>query len=192
MSLILLYLKKMIIYMLLFIPIYLIIRLIYIKKKNKSIKLINELILMFFCIYCWGVVSQTIIPNWSMGIISETGEFYFNINMSNSLAKINIIPFKTLYEQIFTNNLNVSTWKKVSVLNICANIFLFIPFGFFIHVMCKNSINTKQVIIISLITTLIIEVIQYIIGRSADIDDIILNTIGVLSGYLTTKYYIKK
>ena len=60
---------------------------------------------------------------------------------------------------------------------------IFIPFGYIIGV----YVNPKKiwpVIITTLITSGIIEFVQLQIGRSFDIDDIILNVVGGFIGYL--------
>ena len=40
-----------------------------------------------------------------------------------------------------------------------------------------------MIVIVIMVTTVLIEVIQYFIGRSADIDDIIMNLFGGILGY---------
>ena len=63
------------------------------------------------------------------------------------------------------------------------NIVVFIPFGYFI----SRYIGAKriwQITLITLITSVTIEIVQYNIGRAMDIDDIILNVIGGIFGFL--------
>ena len=60
---------------------------------------------------------------------------------------------------------------------------LFIPFGFLSSYLLKNR-KFSVVTILTLIASLTIEAVQYYIGRVFDIDDIILNLIGGIVGFL--------
>jgi glycopeptide antibiotics resistance protein len=97
---------------------------------------------------------------------------------------LNLIPFVGMYRFIF-----YSVDITVPIRNILFNILLFVPFGFFL------SWNKSRGIIVSgLLFSLLIEALQYAfpIGRSADIDDVILNTLGTFLGGMlwkaSTKY----
>ena len=59
----------------------------------------------------------------------------------------------------------------------------FIPFGFFVSSIIKSK-KPFAIISVSLICSLTIELTQYLIGRTFDIDDIILNLAGCTLGYL--------
>jgi len=96
----------------------------------------------------------------------------------------NFIPFKEIMRYNYTSELFYK--------NVVGNMLLFIPFGYFVN----NILKSKKVIIciyITLITSLSIEIIQMNIGRSFDIDDIILNICGGIIGYIIYKIkeYIK-
>ena len=189
MRLILTYLSNMLTYVIVALPIYLICRLIFIKKTKKQVKVFNEILLTIFILYIIGLASQTIIPYWNMGIYSDTGKFYFNIRLTNSISEINLIPFKTLYEYLFVNNTSVSGWSSVSILNIFANTLLFLPLGLLTPLLWEKYDSFYKILTLGLISTCLIEFIQIFIGRSTDIDDVILNTIGVIIGYTIFKLF---
>lgn len=189
MRLILTYLSNMLTYVIVALPIYLICRLIFIKKTKKQVKVFNEILLTIFILYIIGLASQTIIPYWNMGIYSDTGKFYFNIRLTNSISEINLIPFKTLYEYLFVNNTSVSSWSSVSILNIFANTLLFIPLGLLTPLIWEKYDSFYKILTLGLISTCLIEFIQIFIGRSTDIDDVILNTIGIIIGYTIFKLF---
>ena len=66
---------------------------------------------------------------------------------------------------------------------VIGNIILFIPFGYFVSAYCKiKSLGT--ITIVSLLSSTVIEVVQHYIGRSFDVDDIILNVVGGIIGFL--------
>ena len=69
-----------------------------------------------------------------------------------------------------------------------------VPLGFIIPLIQKKFNNIKSIFISSLIFSLIIESMQFIISiilgynyKVVDIDDIILNTIGGIIGYILYK-----
>ena len=184
MGLISMYIQSMIGYMIFVLPFYVIGRMFFVKKKKKRIIVRNEMLLLFFVLYLVGLASQTIIPQWYMGIVSDTGEFYFNINLSNEISKVNLIPFHTLYQYFYEANTMVDDWNDVSLLNITANLLLFSPIGFFVPLIWTKFNSFKKVISIGLAVTIIIEFVQLFIGRSTDVDDVFLNTLGIMIGYL--------
>ena len=74
--------------------------------------------------------------------------------------------------------------SKLFYRNIIGNIIMFIPFGFFTSYYLK--LNKKRfVFFLTFIVSLVIEAIQLKIGRAFDVDDIILNMVGSLTGYYT-------
>ena len=90
----------------------------------------------------------------------------------------NFIPFREIMRYKYTSNLFYK--------NVLGNVLLFVPFGYFVNSILKN----KKVVVgifITLITSLSIEIIQMNIGRSFDIDDIILNICGGILGYFIYK-----
>lgn len=87
----------------------------------------------------------------------------------------NFIPLKEIMRYNYTS--------KLFYKNVLGNMLLFVPFGYFVNYILKNRkfiIGTT----LTLITSLSIELIQMNIGRSFDIDDIILNIIGGIVGYI--------
>lgn len=64
-----------------------------------------------------------------------------------------------------------------------ANIFMFVPMGFITPVAFKEVRFFPKTILCVVAFSFCIEFIQYFIGRSADIDDLILNTLGGIIGY---------
>lgn len=58
------------------------------------------------------------------------------------------------------------------------------PLGFLVALIWRKYHSIKKVTILGLSVTCLIEFIQYFIGRSSDIDDILLNTFGTVIGYV--------
>ena len=91
---------------------------------------------------------------------------------------INIIPFAEILRYKISSHL--------FLLNVIGNILLFVPFGFIISSYVKPN-KFYLPVLISFLVSITIEFVQLNIGRSFDVDDIILNTIGATFGYLIYK-----
>ncbi len=87
----------------------------------------------------------------------------------------NFIPFREILRYNFGSS--YFYW------NVVGNILIFLPFGFFIS-LYLNSQKVNRPLLITFITSLTIELVQMFIGRSFDIDDIILNCVGGICGFL--------
>lgn len=191
MGLISLYIENMLRYIIVLLPFYLIARFVFIKKKKRITSLKNEFLMGVFSLYIIGLASQTIVPNWNAGIVTDTGEPFFDVYFTNDLSHLNLIPFNTVYEYFFQTNTDVDEWGSVSLLNLIANVFLFSPLGFFVPLIWSRCNSFKKILVLGLSVTCFIEFVQYFIGRSSDIDDVILNTFGTVIGYIVLKGFQK-
>lgn len=93
----------------------------------------------------------------------------------NTSSGVNLVPFAEIIRYEFGS--------KLFYYNVIGNIILFMPFGYCIADYVKSK-NIFPALIISAIVSTTVEVIQLKIGRSFDIDDIILNVLGGIVGYL--------
>jgi glycopeptide antibiotics resistance protein len=94
-----------------------------------------------------------------------------------SYNSINLVPFSTisLYLSGEVNSL-------VSFYNLAANIGLFFPFGIYLII---KKFSKWKLIFFPIAGISMIEILQFLTQRgSLDIDDLILNTLGVYTGYL--------
>jgi len=88
----------------------------------------------------------------------------------------------TLFKEMFRYEIGSPLFVK----NVLGNILLFIPLGFYIcHYLKPKNILFPAIIII--ISSTVIEFTQLKIGRVFDVDDIILNIVGGVVGYLFYK-----
>lgn len=93
----------------------------------------------------------------------------------NNYGISNFVPFK----EIFRYEIGSPGFMK----NVLGNIIMFMPFGFITSYLLNNK-KISVITILTLIATLTIETVQYYIGRTFDIDDIILNLLGGILGFL--------
>lgn len=191
MNLIKIYIQEMIPYVVFGWILYSIIRTIIVKKKSIKIVWHKEIIISIFAAYLVGLLFQTILPLWHCGIDDLTGKFYFSVTFDNPNSHVNLIPFHTLFQYLFSVNNSVDSWKSVSKLNILANMFLYLPIGIFVPTLWGKMRSLSRILTLGLIFISTIEVVQYFVGRSMDIDDIILNTASIVVGYAVFRHFNK-
>lgn len=87
----------------------------------------------------------------------------------------NLVPFREMFRYpVGSENFNRQ---------VIGNILLFMPFGFFATYYTKIK-KISSISFMSILVSLTIEVVQKYIGRSFDVDDIILNVVGGILGFL--------
>ena len=94
---------------------------------------------------------------------------------------LNLIPFQFITE----------TWAmeaRKQITQSIANILMFLPLGFIFPIAFAKMRKLWSTTICMMLFSFLIEFIQYFVGRSADIDDLMLNTLGGILGYLV--FYI--
>lgn len=159
--------------------------------KNKRNNLIRRLIFYSFIFYLINVAHFTI-----GGIVVPPQKEVSAIN-------IQIIPFyfiKDIFHIYKMNGINWFFWNAIKLS--FYNFILLIPLGIYLSLIFKET-SLKNVIFISFIVSLTIELIQLLltymgllIGRSFDVDDLLLNTVGGAIGFviieLIKKFFIEK
>ncbi|WP_265429551.1 VanZ family protein [Chryseobacterium sp. YIM B08800] len=110
--------------------------------------------------------------------------FYASGREPSEISYIQHQPFITI--QHFFNDNNID--NQAFIINIFGNIFLFSPFGW-LGLFIKKFNHFIPITFFFLIAISMIESAQYITGRGvADIDDVFLNTLGMLIGFFLFKY----
>lgn len=125
----------------------------YLFKKRKSITW-KCIFEAIFCVYC-------------VTLLKLTGIFTLRYNLSSLLnPSYSLLPF-----------------VGSSFVPILLNFALFLPLGFFLPFLfsfCKG--NWKKVTVICCLTSLAIELLQLFGGRYAELEDLLVNTLGGFSG----------
>lgn len=101
-------------------------------------------------------------------------------------ALVNLRPLKTISAYLYVlENREDAYLRSVAAYNLFGNIALFIPYGIFLPYLFKRLRKCWKVMLLGVITIVCVELLQIITLRgSCDIDDLILNTIGIFIGYL--------
>lgn len=117
-------------------------------------------------------------------VVKFKGSFYelsdriSSYSMQGSI-NYNLIPFRSMSTQIE----RITQWWALK--NLLGNIIPFIPFGFLLPITYKKFSLALSVFFTGLASILLIEVFQFFTKLgSFDVDDIILNMIGIVCGYL--------
>ncbi|NLZ80619.1 MAG: VanZ family protein [Clostridiales bacterium] len=100
-------------------------------------------------------------------------------NREQGFWNYNIKPFRTISP--YLKNITDS----YAYMNILGNIVPFIPFGFFVPMVLFKKVRFLKTILLSFLCVLLFEIFQFISMLGFfDIDDVILNTLGCMVGYL--------
>lgn len=102
-------------------------------------------------------------------------------NPARTRLEMQLIPFKTIIEYAS----QVHSFTDWFIKNLVCNIVMFIPYGLLLPYIMEPKKLLLKVAIIGTVFSGLIEIIQYIfaIGKF-DIDDIILNLLGTILGYV--------
>lgn len=101
--------------------------------------------------------------------------------------RYNLVPFKEIKRFIMYYN----TLGAMPVfLNLAGNVLAFMPLGFFLPSLSGHKMGFWSILCTSCALSVAIELVQLItkVG-SCDVDDVILNTLGGVLGYLIYKLY---
>ena len=131
-------------------------RLTYLIKEHQKVVIYQEILMLCFVIYIL--------------CLFQIVTFQDDVSWSSN----NFIPFQEILRYNITSHL---FWK-----NVIGNMLMFLPFGFFISYYIKAE-KPWLPLLLTFIASFAIEIVQMIIGRVFDVDDIILNLLGGTAGF---------
>ena len=140
------------------------------KRKRKGLFIIHFL----FFIYCLSVISVTFFPIPIEDILEGVkGDNYPNF-----------VPLASIWE-ILEDGRSYIIYRQI-----LGNLILLLPLGFFVPLLSSQKLSWKKVLGIGFLVSAGIESLQLIISWKArfnykifDMDDLLLNVIGVMLGY---------
>ena len=134
-------------------------------KRQKQIRTIGK---MLFVVYILFLLYFLIFSDW-YGRSGVMMEYHYNF-----------IPFREIIRfWIYRRQLGI--WSGI---NLLGNVLIFVPFGFF-KPLAEGRRIFWSTMTDGLFLSLVVEIFQFFakVGRF-DVDDLILNTLGVVVGYL--------
>ena len=156
---------------------YLLISLLRCKKTGNRFSK-REIIYFLFICYLTGLVSLILVPNHFWTAIW----FYLFNGFSGCeigpmfVPNFNLVPTVVYYIQ---GTVALGEWVRQMLI---LNLLMFLPMGIFLPLV-SSKINKKNIIIVAVSISLTVELLQPIIGRSFDVDDIIMNSLGTICGW---------
>lgn len=127
------------------------------------------------------------IANSGINLTNENFDFVGNFKdrISSGAWGVNLVPFRTI-----RNYIKYSGFLH-TMINIFGNIIIFVPFGILLAEIFPKTRNILKMLGITFATSFFVEFIQFFIGRSVDIDDLILNLLGSVIGYFIWKKILR-
>ena len=121
--------------------------------------------------------------------------FKFNLSINSIMEKIdsvrwnreqgawnsNLVPFRTISSQLSL----FRSIPAIAIKNLVGNIVVFVPFGILLPMGYEKMRKCHRTLLTGVLYILFVELIQFFCMLGAfDMDDIILNSLGVLCGFI--------
>ena len=151
-------------------------------KTEKGQAFIRLLFLAYAGLMLWLLFGQRL----------EGGQL--DITLDGSGDNLNLTPFATL--QLYWHFLRDGASQPLlqhAVINLVGNVVMFVPLGWFLPRIWQVFRGVFRTVIFGASLICLVELLQYITGLgSCDVDDLILNTVGILVGYILWRFRHKK
>ncbi|KJR46714.1 Teicoplanin resistance protein vanZ [Desulfosporosinus sp. I2] len=133
----------------------------------------------------WNRVYQLLFLGYTIVLFWEL--FLGKYRSHSGPRRYNLSPLKTI-ASYFENY--ESFGVSIILINLAGNILAFMPMGFLLPLVFKRTGRLIVITRITLLTSIVAEICQYIFNVGGlDIDDVLLNTIGGVLGYLVYRAY---
>jgi glycopeptide antibiotics resistance protein len=152
-------------------------RWILIKRRGLTVRWGAEIMRWLFVCYLTGLVNLVLVPAnlWTF-IWTNIFVGYSQSELTFFSDEFNLIP--TLFK-LFTGELTIGHWVLKMMLY---NFLMFLPFGVLLPFV-SDRVNAHNIWKYAVIVPVVVEVIQPMVGRSFDVDDLILNFAGIVAGF---------
>jgi glycopeptide antibiotics resistance protein len=116
---------------------------------------------------------------------TEFSRFNFMASDTVQEGALNLVPFRIISNEI-AGLLSHASHLRTIDLNLFGNVLLFMPLGLLVPLIWRRRV---KILLIGCAASVCIEVMQFVlthlgfVNRMADIDDVILNTLGAVAGY---------
>lgn len=158
--------------------VYAVFRFAKIKSTHLNFTLQRELIYLLFVCYITGLINLVLVPaNLWTYIWFYLRNGYSGCELDPLFSGgFNLVP---MLIKVLSGSFSVGIWVRTML---SGNLLMFIPFGAFLPLI-SSRVNNRNIWAIASGIPVIIEIIQPVLGRSFDVDDIILNFAGIVIGY---------
>ena len=157
--------------------IYAVYRCVRIKNHGNTVSWGTEIMRWLFVCYLTGLINLILVPaNLWMCIWANVFVGYSHSEIVFFSGDFNLVPTVI---KLITGELTIGRWVLKMLVY---NFLMFVPFGFFLPFV-SEKINNRSIWKIAVIVPIVVEVIQPVVGRSFDVDDLVLNFAGIIVGY---------
>lgn len=102
---------------------------------------------------------------------------------------INLVPFRTIGGYMDRLYNSAGKLNHQAVINLGGNVIMFIPLGFLLPFVSDRAKGLKNCFVMTFVLLMLVETVQlFTLLGSFDIDDLLLNMIGIFMGWMA---YIK-
>jgi glycopeptide antibiotics resistance protein len=152
---------------------------------NRSIKIVCRILFIVFIL----LLTKNILFKKSPGYYkNHFRSEYRNYTIKEGWKKANTTPFSTI--KLFYNSRRMN--PEFMMNNLLGNLLGFIPFGFLLPLLIPFFRNLFKTLVAGFLLSLGYETVQLVFGLGVfDVDDLLLNTAGVLIGFIifTLSYF---
>lgn len=171
------YISDMLCIVICFLPLYCVTRSVWVMVRKDTPRPVREFVLAVFVLFMLGLLTLTF-RNGQEAFSAK--RFVHAWRRLKYGIGVNLVPFRTIKRY-----LKYASNPDLIRVNIVGNIVMFIPWGFGLPLLWKRFRPMVKVGLWAFLLPLFIEFCQLFIGRTVDVDDIILNFMGgVLGGIL--------
>lgn len=147
------------------------------KQQNKKGHIIGVLFFIFIMNVIFGLTG-----------ISPISGFHTDIRI-DEISYIPVVSTLGMVKEVFNTAVVENIPRNETILylgaNIFGNILMFGPLGLLLPLLWKYFRKFSKTVLFGFLVSFTIEFSQLFLARGTDIDDLILNTIGTMLGYLT-------
>lgn len=157
--------------------VYAVCRCVRIKRRGSSVRWGMEIMRWLFVCYLTGLVNLVLVPAelW-MSVWAKIFVGYSHGELAFFSGDFNLVP--TVF-RLIAGELTIGHWVLKMLIY---NFLMFVPFGFFLPFVSEKT-DGRTIWKTAVIVPLTVEIIQPVVGRSFDADDLILNFAGIIAGY---------
>ena len=160
--------------------IYVIIRSSTVKRNNLKVEWSKEAMKLLFICYLTGLISLVVLPV-DFWLRFYDGLFFGWWNELFPIFSFGVFNLVPSVIKVLSGELVIGSWVKTMLIG---NIAMFVPLGFFLPFVSER-VNRKNIFVIAVVVPIVVEILQLILGRSFDVDDLICNFIGIVIGFFT-------
>lgn len=154
-------------------PVYVLLRVLWKRRQGEKVKHKNgvarEVVLAVFVLFMMGLLVLVLWP--------ATYETPTVAERLQSGWQINLVPLRNI-KRFFNIFGTEAFW-----VNIVGNVLMFTPLGFCLPLLWRRWQRFWKVLLAGILVPVCIETVQLFVGRSVDVDDVLLNALGVALGY---------